>query len=86
VWFITERISNGGNRAYLREMEEQFWSRMVARAIMLTVFLLAGSGIQAAVLGATFRWPYLSGSFRRRALIVDAAVSLVVAVLVHLFA
>jgi hypothetical protein len=80
VWFITERIMYTGDVAYLREVEAQFWSRMLARAAMLTAFLFVGRRIETATMGMTLLLPYLLGKQRKRAFIIDLLVALVVAI------
>lgn len=79
VWHITERLFTVENEAYQKELEQNYWSRMVTRAVLLTVFLFAGQTIEVAVGGMAIRLPYLSGHYRQRALLVDILVSLVMA-------
>ena len=79
VWHITERLFTVENETYQKELEQDYWSRMVARAVLLTFFLFAGQTIEIAVGGMAIRLPYLSGRHRQRALLVDILVSLVMA-------
>jgi hypothetical protein len=84
VWYITERLFNVENDGYKREIEEQFWSRMIARAVMLTFFLFIGGRIEIAIVGVSIHLPYLSGPYRRKTLVIDFVVSFVIAVFVIL--
>ena len=80
VWYITERILFTNDAAYLREVEAQFWSRMIARVAMLTGFLFIGRRIEMATMGMTLLLPYLLGKHRKRAFIIDLLVALIVAI------
>ncbi|NIM96480.1 MAG: DUF3307 domain-containing protein [Anaerolineales bacterium] len=82
VWFITERVIAVENSTYLRELDEQFWSRMISRALMLTLILIVGSGFEIAALGLVLPIPYVSGTYRRRALVTDLLVAFVTALVV----
>jgi hypothetical protein len=82
VWYITERMFVDGNPVYLRELEGQFWHRMIARAVLLTVFLLTGRELKVLFAGMALQLPYLTGSHRQRALVTDVLVTLVIAVLI----
>jgi hypothetical protein len=84
VWYITERLFTVHNETYQKELEQDYWSRMVTRAVLLTLFLYAGHMIELTVGAMAIRWPYLKGRYRRRALLVDILVSLAVAVFVLL--
>ena len=78
VWFITERILVHANPAYRQEVNVQFWPRMVTRSALLTCLLLISNGWLAALIASSlFPWPYLSGHYRRRALLTDIGVVLV---------
>lgn len=84
VWYITERLFTLGDETYQSELENQFWPRMITRAVMLTVFLFVGRSITIAVIGLAFQLPYLSGPNRRKTLVIDFVVSFVIAVFVIL--
>jgi len=78
VWYITERLFTIDNDIYQSELENQFWPRMITRAVMLTVFLFVGQSLEIALVGLALQFPYRSGSYRRRTLVVDVLVSLVI--------
>lgn len=82
VWFISERIFVRNNPDYLREVDESFIGRMLARGVLLTVFLLISPGFEAFALVTLL--PYAKGTFRARSLAVDAMVALAMAVLINL--
>lgn len=82
VWFITERKLYGKDKAYLNENERERWSRMITRAILLTVWLFVGEGLGFTSLLLPFHLPYLSGTYRKRALLTDVIVTLVTATVV----
>jgi hypothetical protein len=84
VWFITERTAFSNDKQYLDELEEQFWPRMVGRAVMLTAMLLVSPGWSVLGVGMAFRLPYTAGHYRRRALTVDIIVAVVTAAVINL--
>ncbi len=84
VWFITERMAYGKDSHYLIELENHLWSRMIGRAIMLTALLWVSPGWSAIGLGMAVQLPYINGTYRRRALMVDIAVAVVTAVVINL--
>jgi hypothetical protein len=84
VWYISERLFTAHNEEYHGELEQHFWSRMATRALFLTLFLFAGQSLEIAIGAMAIRLPYMTGSYRRRALLVDISVSLVTAVLILL--
>lgn len=84
VWYITERLFTVDDDVYQTELENQFWPRMVTRAVMLTIFLFIGQSIEIALLGMALQMPYRSGSHRRRTLVVDILVSLVFTIFILL--
>lgn len=84
VWYITERLFTLEDEAYQTELENQFWPRMITRAVMLTIFLFVGRSIMIAVIGMAVQLPYLSGPNRRKTLVIDFVVSFVIAVFVVL--
>jgi hypothetical protein len=82
VWYITERILAHNDEAYKREMAGQLWPRMAARALLVTVLLLAWRlllGIGSLV-ALTAHIPYVTGAYGRRALLTDIVVALVVVI------
>jgi hypothetical protein len=84
VWYITEKLFTEHDEKYQKELERHFWSRMVTRAVLLTLFLFAGQSLEIAAGAMAFRLPYTEGPYRRRALLVDISVALVIAVFVLL--
>lgn len=87
AWFITERVVFYAKKTYADEMIAQKWSRMAMRVIVLLAVVWAGRQILPGVdplFAATIALPipYLSGNFRRRALLTDVAVALAAALLV----
>ena len=85
VWFITERVVSYADQAYQREMTAHLWSRMITRAVLVTVFLSGWRYLAAVPLGAaTVRIPYVSGSYGRRALTTDLCVALVITLFIQL--
>ncbi len=84
VWHITERLLTEQDGEYQKELAQHFWSRMVTRAVLLTLFLFAGQSLGIAVGAMAIRLPYLAGPYRRRTLVVDVLVSLVMAIFVIL--
>ena len=84
VWYISERLFTAHDEKYHEELEQDFWSRMATRALFFTLFLFAGQSLEIAIGAMAFRLPYMAGPYRRRALLVDISVSLVMAVLILL--
>jgi hypothetical protein len=84
VWFITERTAYSNDTGYITELEAQFWPRMIGRAVMLTAMLWISPGWGVIGLGMAIQIPYITGSYRRRALTVDVAVAVVTAVVINL--
>lgn len=84
AWYITERILVRRNTSYLVEVNRQRWTRIAARGLWLTLFLLLGDALNSAVVRAAVAapLPYLSGQHRSRALATDVMVSLVTAIIV----
>jgi hypothetical protein len=67
---LTEQSSQ-----YNKEVISQLWPRMITRAALFTLGLfLLQSQTNVAVL-ATANLPYLSGQYRRRALVTDLVVT-----------
>jgi hypothetical protein len=82
VWHITERKLYGKDKTYLNESEGGSWSRMITRAILLTVWLFVGERLKFASLLLPFHLPYFSGTHRKRALLTDVIVTLVTAIII----
>jgi hypothetical protein len=74
-WATTERLLTENSSQYNEEVISQLWPRMIARAALFTLGLfLLQSQTSVAVLAAV-NLPYLSGQYRRRALVTDLAVT-----------
>jgi len=84
VWYITERLFTVDDAVYQTELENQFWPRMITRAVMLTLFLFVGQSLEIALVGMALQMPYRSGSYRRRTVVVDVLVSLVITIFILL--
>lgn len=84
AWFISERLLTAHQPAYQKQVIEQFWSRMITRAAMLTIFLLLGDKLflSAPVIGMAALLPYTESTTRRRAITTDLAVAFCTALLV----
>lgn len=94
VWFITERIVAHREARYRQVVEAHRWSRIVARGVALTVYLLLGHLLRlpdliasTVLLGALLPPPYRRCTpFRRRMLLQDLFGPLLLALLVFLLA
>jgi hypothetical protein len=78
VWFISERILVYSNEDYRKELAEQFWSRMFARALFMSGFLFFWKWFSGIALLSTlvFPLPYMNGKNGLRALMTDVSVAL----------
>jgi hypothetical protein len=75
TWATTERLLTENSPQYNLEVVSQARPRMIARAALFTLGLfLLQSQTSVAVL-AVVNLPYLSGQYRRRALVTDLAVT-----------
>ncbi len=93
VWFITERVVAYRQPRYQVKVETHRWSRIFARGLTLSVYLLLGHLLLAPeVLMITFALalrlppPYRCTQFRRRMLVQDLLGPLILALLVFWFA
>lgn len=87
AWFITERVVFYRLPDYTAEVVSQKWLRMAARtALLLAVVWIGQPAIFAPAMAAVVAspLPYLSGRYRRRALLTDLAVTLITAAVVLL--
>ncbi len=82
VWFITERIFVRNNPEYLREVDDTFLSRMLARGALLSIFLLIRPGFDTFALATLL--PYTKRIFRVRSLAIDTLVAFAMALLINL--
>jgi hypothetical protein len=73
VWFVSERVLNHANEAYLRELNAQAFPRMVTRAGLTAGLLWITTLVRGATLLGTAlpQVPYFNGRYRRRALLSD---------------
>lgn len=75
VWFIIERIFNFSNAAYLQNLNNTKFARMLSRAGLISMFLLirqwAATGLALVISN-----PYPQSRFRQRAMLTDVSVSL----------
>lgn len=93
VWYITERVVAYREPRYQTKVESHRWSRIIARGLTLSVYLLLGhlflapEAFVAAFLFATLLPPpYRCTDYRRRMLAQDLLGPLFLALLVFLFA
>lgn len=86
VWFITERVVSYADQAYQRELTAHLWSRMITRALLVTLFLLAWRFLAAAIplIATTVQIPYVGGSYGRRALVTDLCVAVAATLFIRL--
>jgi hypothetical protein len=75
VWFITERLFNLSDTDYLENINTTKYSRMLARAGLVSIFLVIQAWMTSG-LAMVLSNPYAQGKFRRRALLTDISVSL----------
>jgi hypothetical protein len=77
VWYISERIIAFHNAAYFNQVVDEEWSRMLARAIFLTISLIAWSGFSnPSVLAlGVINFPYRGSNFGIRALFTDLIIA-----------
>lgn len=93
VWFITERVVAHRRPRYQAEVEDHRWSRIIARGLALSLYLILGNLVIAPeALMATFALaillppPYRCTRFRRLMLAQDLLGPLFLALLVFWFA
>ena len=82
IWFVSERVLAYTNEKYRQEVNVQFWPRMFARAVLLTVLLVLWKGFSP--LASFIALPYLSRRFGYRMLAIDLAVTSAVFVFIRL--
>ena len=77
VWYISERIIATIDSDYFKQVVEKAWSRMLSRAIFLTLMLVSWFSISSVSIAITslVSFPYRAGSFGYRALLIDLLVS-----------
>src|SRR5262249_72686 len=69
VWYISERVLYHANPEYERELFEQRWTRMTARAILLALLIWLAPVRGGATATIVAPLPYFSGVYGRRALV-----------------
>jgi hypothetical protein len=79
VSFISERVLAQRDPAYIQEVIKQRWPRSLARTFLWggLVWLVTPQALLASGLAIRGDWPYFSGKFARRALLVDFVVVIV---------
>jgi hypothetical protein len=86
IWFISERVMFARDTGYQVVVQAEKWSRIVARGLLLTLFLwLLGlppwaQNLSAA--GGLSILPYTTGIYLRRTLLTDFAVAAAAALIV----
>ncbi len=79
VWFITERIISYQNKLYQKEMITQLWPRLIARLVLLTIFLLISNNSNLPLLmvmvAFQFQYPYYRSQYRCQIILTDLTVS-----------
>jgi hypothetical protein len=79
VWYISERMISWNNPEYLEQVRQQSWSRMLTRAVFLSLFLIIFDMLPFQPLfqaGFMIAIPYFSGQYRFRSLLTDLGVAL----------
>jgi hypothetical protein len=71
VWYISERIIAFHNPSYFQQVVNKEWSRMLARAIFLTLAIIGLPSLSSYVGVLALIFPYKMRSFGIRALITD---------------
>jgi hypothetical protein len=84
VWGTSERLLTDSLPRYKAEVIAQMWPRMISRAALFTLGLFLLSRQTNVTLLASLSLPYLSGVYRRRALVTDLIVTLATTVIVFL--
>lgn len=75
VWYISERIIAFHNQAYFQQVVNKEWSRMLARAIFLTVPLMVWPYISNSIGISALVFPYKKQNFGIRALLTDILIA-----------
>jgi hypothetical protein len=97
VWYITEFVIFSYNESYHNEVVRTIWSRMLTRAIFLSVFIIflswvtprldiSYAGMLFLPASVSLFLPYSADCYWKRALITDLAVSLACSFLIVLAA
>jgi hypothetical protein len=75
VWYISERIITFQHRAYFEQVVDSEWSRMLARAVFLTLPLLAWTNFTNLIGIGVLVFPYKKQNFGIRALMTDILIA-----------
>lgn len=75
VWYISERTLSVHNQAYLQQVVDKEWSRMVARAVFLTIPIIVWLDIPKLFVTSALVFPYKMRYFGVRALFTDITIS-----------
>ena len=75
-WHITERVVAYQNPDYQQWVNEQSWTRMISRALLLSAWFIGWNiwALLVIVVGLLYHWLDLVGPFRLRALLIDVSV------------
>ncbi len=84
AWSATEKILTEHQPAYNHEVQTLAWPRTLTRAGLLTIWLILAQTQYPILPFLAVSLPYISGQFRKRALITDLVVTFVTAVIVTL--
>lgn len=84
AWSATERILTEHQPSYNHEVRTLAWPRNLTRAGLLTIWLFLAQTQYPIIPFLGVSLPYISGQFRKRALLTDLAVTLLAAVIVTL--
>jgi hypothetical protein len=84
AWATTERLLTENSAQYNQEVVSQAGPRMIVRAVLLTLALYLVDRQVYLVFLAAVSLPYISGKYRRRALITDIAVTVLTTLFVLL--
>jgi len=78
IWYISERIIVYKNAAYFQQVVDKEWSRMLTRALFLTLSLIAWMNLSSlnVFMVGIINFPYRKKAFGIRALLTDLAISL----------
>jgi hypothetical protein len=75
VWYISERTMTFHNREYFQEVVDTEWSRMVARAVFITIPIVFWANLLNIFMASAFVFPYKLRNFGLRALLTDIIIA-----------
>lgn len=87
VWYISERVLAYSNEPYRQEVIQQAWTRMISRALMMTVFIWSYQQIyfNVALVNLAFMLPYVYSKYSLRAFLIDIMAAMSVTTIILLF-